>query len=86
MRLECQFCKEENSNCSIYCSKEQKFHSIKKIFYICNRKQCKNCYSECSHTSNLNFAKNYNSAPRVEDLKNFYQVENDLFESEEVNE
>ena len=28
----------------------------KKVFYICNRKKCPNCYGECHHTADISFA------------------------------
>ena len=28
----------------------------KKVFYICNRKKCPNCYRECHHNADISFA------------------------------
>ena len=33
--------------------------SSKKVLYVCDRKQCDKCSEECSYTSNIDHAKNF---------------------------
>lgn len=41
----------------------------KKIFYICNKKKCNNCGSECNRTSDIKYSKNYSTEPTNRILK-----------------
>lgn len=48
------------------------------IFYVCNQKKCENCSAkdgECKHTTNLKYAKNYNSVPPNKRLEKSFRKE-----------
>ena len=54
-----------------------------KIFYICDRKKCENCNSECKHTSDVMHAANFEPVHRVVDGQNIGET-NDYFEKDLV--
>ena len=54
-----------------------------KIFYICDRKKCKRCNSDCKHTSDINHAANFKSVSIEADGQNI-SATNDYFENDRV--
>lgn len=54
-----------------------------KIFYICDRKKCKRCNSECKHTSDIIHAANFKSLDIEADGQNIGAT-NDYFENDRV--
>lgn len=52
-----------------------------KIFYICDRKKCKRCNSECEHTSDINHAANFKPLVIETDGQNI-SATNDYFEKD----
>ena len=54
-----------------------------KIFYICDRKKCKSCNSECKHTSDIIHAANFKSLDIEADGQNI-SATNDYFENDRV--
>ena len=54
-----------------------------KIFYICDRKKCEHCISECKHTSDVIHAANFKSVDVVADGQNIGAT-NDYFEKDRV--
>lgn len=54
-----------------------------KIFYICDRKKCKRCNSECKHTSDIIHATNFKSLDIEADGQNIGAT-NDYFEKDRV--
>ena len=43
-----------------------------KIFYLCDRKVCKNCHEHCLHTTNIKHALNFKKINNT-----FWEVENE---------
>lgn len=35
--------------------------TTERILYICNRQKCYECFSECKHTSDIRYAKNFDT-------------------------
>lgn len=54
-----------------------------KIFYICDRKKCKRCNSECKHTSDIIHAANFKPLVIETDGQNI-SATNDYFEKDRV--
>lgn len=54
-----------------------------KIVYICDRKKCDNCNSECKHTSDIMHAANFKSVSIEADGQNIGST-NDYFEKDRV--
>lgn len=45
---------------NMYIDDRNFWHNDKKILYLCDSGQCKNCSNECKHTTDINHAKNFN--------------------------
>lgn len=52
-----------------------------KIFYICDRKKCEHCNSECKYTSDVTHAAHFESIDRVADGQ-IIGATNDYFEKD----
>lgn len=53
------------------------------IYYLCDRKKCKNCSADCHLTADLSHSINYKNRPKLNELyKNFEQC-NDIFYEKE---
>ena len=51
-----------------------------RIFYLCDRLQCKKCHKYCNHTAKKEHAKNYkNREVDVLNMRNFYKDQNGDF-------